>query len=416
MKKVVSILLMFILLLNFSSCQKIGSKEKEQKKLKIAIMYPEESIGGIYKEIVKKYEANNPDVKVELILDFSDETKIKEALTKEGEYDIIALKRNQLIEYAKTGLIQDITDFVDRNGLRDKLYPINISYGTFNGKVYGIGDLPITYEWFYNKSLFNKYGIKEPTSLKEFIDISKKFKNVGIIPISVGAMDRWTLVLLFGNITCQTTGIQSFTDNLGSDKKAFENIEGIDEAFNIFEKITKTSIDKNCVDINFMQSVDDFIKGKAAILPSISITKQLIDSKKTAGFEYGVFEYPIIFKDNPISKLSASGGQILALSSKTSNREAAEKFLSFLFSEQAQKLFVEKGYISALKFVNQPDTIIDRTIISHIEMTDDNSGMLIDNVDLKMADAIGIVLSDIIEGRVKAKEAWERVLKISFQQ
>lgn len=117
-----------------------------------------------------------------------------------------------------------------------------------------------------------------------------------------------------------------------------------------------------------------------------------------------------------MAKVSASGGQILTVSSKSSNKDEAEKFLKFLFEQEAQKLFVEKGFISALKTANQLDTVNKRIIISHIEMTNDNSGFLIDNLDLKMADAIGIVLSDMIEGRVKLSEAWDRVLKISFQQ
>lgn len=417
MKRLISIFLIFTLIFGVTSCNKKGKEGEENKKtLKVAIMYPEENIGGIYKEIVKEYEKQNPDLKIELTLDLSDESKIKESLTKEDGYDIVGIKRSQLIEYAKTGLITDLTDFIDKNDLRNKLYPINLSYGTFNGKNYGIGDLPITYEWFYNKSIFNKYGIKEPANLKELIDISKKLNSKGIIPISIGAMDRWTLALLFGNITCQTTGIQSFTDNLGSEKKAFENIQGINIAFNTFDKLVKNSIKKNSVDINYMQSVDDFLKGKAAILPTISITKELIETKKPSGFEYGIFETPIQFVDNPMAKVSASGGQILTISSKSSNKDEAEKFLKFLFEQEAQKLFVEKGFISALKTANQLDTVNKRIIISHIEMTNDNSGFLIDNLDLKMADAIGIVLSDMIEGRVKLSEAWDRVLKISFQQ
>ncbi|MCX7903508.1 MAG: extracellular solute-binding protein [Caloramator sp.] len=417
MKRLISILLIFALLFGTTSCNKKTKEGEEGKKtLKIALMYPEENIGGIYKEIIKEYEKQNPDIKIEITLDLSDESKIKESLTKEDGYDIIGIKRNQLIEYAKTGLIMDLSDFVEKNDLKNKLYPINLSYGMFNGKNYGIGDLPITYEWFYNKSLFQKYGIKEPTNLKELIDISKKLNSKGIIPISIGAMDRWTLALLFGNITCQTTGIQSFTDNLGSDKKAFENIQGVGSAFNIFDRLAKNTLKKSSVDINFMQSVDDFLKGKAAILPAISITKELIESKKPSGFEYGIFESPILFVDNPIAKVSASGGQILTISSKSSNKEEAEKFLKFLFEQEAQKLFVEKGFISSLKTVNQIDTINKRIIISHIEMTNDNSGFLIDNLDMKMADAIGIVLSDMLEGRVRASEAWDRVLKISFQQ
>ncbi|WP_160318204.1 ABC transporter substrate-binding protein [Caloramator mitchellensis] len=416
MKKLLSILLVLVFLFNFTSCKKKSGENKEEgKKIKVAIMYPEEQIGSVYKDIVDEYKKLNKDVEVELVMDFSDESKINDSVTK-GNYDIIAVKRSQLIELAKSGLIEDLSDFSEKNELNKKLYPINLAYGKYNSKIYGIGDLPLTVEWFYNKGIFEKYGLKEPKTLKDLTNISQKLNSKDIIPISVGAMDRWTLDLLFGSISCQTTGIQELTESYGADKDSFVNIPGIDEAFNVYEKLVKSSIKKNSIDINFMQSVDDFVKGKAAILPALSATKEIIDSKKSSGFDYGVFESPISFTNVPVSKISASGGQILVIPSKSTNKEEAEKLMNFIFSDEAQKLLVEKGYISPVISSNKGETSISKTIMSHIEMTDDNSGMLIDNLSLKMSDALGIVLSDMIEGRVKSNEAWNRVLKITFQK
>jgi ABC-type glycerol-3-phosphate transport system substrate-binding protein len=420
MKRQLSLSLIGILIISLilSGCSDKKNTQGSDAKttIKVATLYSEKDQGAAYKEIAKKFEESNPDIKIEVMTDYSDETKIKETLSQKGDIDIIGIKRNQVIEFARSGLIADLSQIVEENQLEKKLYRISQGYGKYNGKIYGIGDMPMVIEWFYNADMFSRYGLKEPTNIKELTSVCSKLKSNNITPISIGAMDEWTLSMFFGMITAQTTGNAELTSNYGSDAQAYKNIPGIKDAFKIYENLVNSCIPKSNADINYRQSIDDFVKGKAAILPAGSWATQIIDEIKPSGFQYKTFEQGVNFVENPVTKYSASAGQVIVLSSKSKNAKEAQKFISYLFSEEAQKIFVDKGYISSLSAANSDESTIKRQILSHIEQTDDNSVMIMDNLEPKMAENLARVLQDMLEGRVKASEAWDRVLKITFKQ
>lgn len=413
-----SILAGFLLIcLILSGCSLGNKNQKENSKstVKVAIMYSEKSQGSVYKEIVKEFEKKNENVKIEIVNEFNDESKIRESVFQKGDIDIVGIKRNQVIEFAKSGLLTDITDLVEEKELNKKLFKISLAYGKYNGKNYGIGDMPMTIEWFYNVSMFNKFGLKEPQNLKDLIDISTKLKAKKITPISIGAMDGWTLAVLFGAITAQTTGIEELTSNYGADEKSYEKIPGIINAFSNYSKLTSSAIPKDSMDINYKKSLEDFVTGRSAILPTGSWAIESIEQMKPAGFTYQVLENPIDFVEQPVTKYSASSGQVLVIPSKSKNIDTAKKFIEFLFSEDAQKMFADKGYISSLKAVNSSEDAVKRRILMHLDAADDNSIMIIDNMEPKMAEATTYVLQDILEERVRASDAWNRILKTTFK-
>lgn len=416
MKRLVSIFLVFLITFSLNGCGKKEEKDKNKTTIKIATFYSEKDQGSIYKEIAKEYEKQNPDIKIELITDFSDETKINETLSQKGDVDIIGLKRTQLIEFSKSGYLHDLSKVVESGDLNNRLYKISLAYGKYNGKVYGIGDMPNTIELFYNVDMFKKYGFSEPSDFSDLINLCKKFNSKKINPITIGAMDGWTLTTLFGMITAQTSGITELTSIYDSDFKSFEKVKGINQAFDLYGKLVSQGISKDSIDINYKQSVDDFIKGKAAMLPAGSWAVNLIEKSKPAGFRYDVFEMPIKFIDNPVSMVSGTGGQILCIPSNSKNKEKAEKFLQFFFSEDAQKIITQKGYFAPLMSANVGENKLKSKIKTHLEICDDNSIMIMDNMDEKMTEHTTRVLQEILEGRVKSSEAWERILKATFKK
>lgn len=407
---------MMMLSITISGCS--SSKDKSDKKsdknsIKFATFYSNDEQGAVYKEIADAFEKKE-GIKVEIITDYSDD-KIKEALSKNGGVDIIGLRRDQVIEYSKSGFITDLSDFVDEKGLSGKLYNISLAYGKYNGKTYGIGDMPITLEWFYNVDMLEKYNLKEPKNLDDLISLGKTLKNKNKIPVEVGAMDGWTLAVLLGTITSQAAEMSELTSSYGGDAEAFENITGMKESFNLFGKLTANLIPKNSVDINYRQSVDDFVNGKVAFLPAISTTANLIEKIKPSGLNYKVLEIPINFVEQPISKISASAGQVVALPSNSKKKKDSEKFLEFLFSEEGQKIVTDKGYTSPLIAANSKESKIKGQIAAHLEMTNDNSIFIVDNLEAKMAENMTKILGDILEGRVKGVDGWKRIIRLTFQ-
>lgn len=420
MRRITYILVVLILAASLcSGCTKSKedkTSENNTANIKIAIFYSEDEQGEIYKSLAKAYMEANPGSKVEVVYDYSDRNEISNALSSDGGIDVIGITRSQLIEYSKSGYLTDITSLSNEMDYENTLYPICLSYGSYNGKLYGIGDMPMTMEWFYNKDIFEKYNLSEPKNFDDLKTICKTLKAKGVIPISLGGMDGWTTTLLLGTITAQAAGSSDLTSNYGSDKKAFSSIEGIYDSFDFLGELFSSCIDNDCGKINYIQSVKDFVNGDAAILPALSTAKGTIDEMKSKGFNYGVFSNGVVFLDDYESKYSASAGQVLAIPKNSSNQEEAVNFIKFIFSEEGQKCFTDNKILAALKSANDEDNDTVKAILSHLEATNDDSIMFYDNISPDMLSKADSVLANVADGIVSAGDAWDKILTLTFSQ
>ncbi|HCL50798.1 MAG TPA: hypothetical protein DHW76_07370, partial [Clostridiaceae bacterium] len=399
MKRIVVVFLFSIMLITplMNGCSKVNKKDENKKTIKFYTMHSTNEQGKIYSDIIKKYEKSNPEVKIEIQEITSDEDKLKQMISN-GDVDLAGIKRNQLIEYAKSGYLMDLTDFIETNELKDRLYKIALAYGKYNGKTYGIGDSPIAMEIYYNKDIFDKCGINEPANLEEFISACSKLKNGGVAPFEIGALDTWTLSLYYGTITSQTTGAKVFTDLYGSDSRSMSNINGLNNAFSIYNSVCSKCIPKDCIDINYKQCVTDFVNGKTAMIPGGTFTVKLIDEMKHSNFNYDVIKEPIKYVDEPISSISASAGEVLVIPSNSKNAEDAKKFLKYIFSEEAQNIYTSNGYVSSLKTANKSKNDVEKVLLEHIEKADENSIAFTDNLEPNVAENAGRILQELFEG------------------
>jgi ABC-type glycerol-3-phosphate transport system substrate-binding protein len=88
--------------------------------------------------------------------------------------------------------------------------------------------------------------------------------------------------------------------------------------------------------------------------------------------------------------------------------------MKFLLSGEAQKIFAKSNGVSGLKSANkEPQDQIQKQVIKHLEMTDENSTVYSDNVSDKMAEFTGNRLLELITGKIKASEVWKLIVQES---
>ncbi|MFZ3386281.1 MAG: extracellular solute-binding protein [Candidatus Hydromicrobium sp.] len=95
-------------------------------------------------------------------------------------------------EYAKAGLLLDITSYLDEDGWRDTFAEGALGVYSFEGINYGVPrDMGMVGFW-YNKELFTQAGIDAPpVTWTELLADIQMLKDAGITPIAVGAGDKW---------------------------------------------------------------------------------------------------------------------------------------------------------------------------------------------------------------------------------
>jgi glucose/mannose transport system substrate-binding protein len=79
---------------------------------------------------------------------------------------------------------------------------------SYNGKMYGVPlALHRTNVLFYNKTLFDQYGLTPPTSWEEFYQVGDALKTHGIAPLAIGANVGFFVALLtFDNVLVAKAG------------------------------------------------------------------------------------------------------------------------------------------------------------------------------------------------------------------
>ncbi len=130
-----------------------------------------------------------------------------------------------LAEYAKAGLVRDITKEVKGTAWGDSMAPGVWEVYSTDGKVYAVPNDAGGITFWYNKDLLAKVGYTSfPTDWDDFINLVKKLKAAGIIPIALGGGDKWPAMHMWSYIALRLGGPQLFEDTFsGKNKKGFED-------------------------------------------------------------------------------------------------------------------------------------------------------------------------------------------------
>lgn len=98
-----------------------------------------------------------------------------------------------MVEYINSGYAQDITDLVDKYGLRDRYTEASLSQATVDGKVYA---LPVLNDSvaviFYDKAMWAEKGYEVPTTLDELEALCDKMVSDGVTPFALANGSQWT--------------------------------------------------------------------------------------------------------------------------------------------------------------------------------------------------------------------------------
>lgn len=198
MKRIGIVMIIVFLLLSFSC----GTRKTDDSAAgkQVTVTWWALSAGGgdasrevLRQQVIKDFEAQNPNVKVELTMLENEafKQKIQVAIQAGDPPDIFhSWGGGVMVEYARAGMLRDITDFV-KSDLSKAVGIGALGVYGYDGKYYGSPyDMGAVGMW-YNKAIFKEVGIDVPKTWPELLDGVKKIKAAGYIPIALGGGDKW---------------------------------------------------------------------------------------------------------------------------------------------------------------------------------------------------------------------------------
>ncbi|MFT8322712.1 MAG: sugar ABC transporter substrate-binding protein [Bacillus sp. (in: firmicutes)] len=295
-----------------------------------------------FSELIAKFEEENPAIKIKASLvpppnngDYY--SKLQTRFAAGDAPDIFRSQYQKFGEFSSQGALLDVTDLFEKEKVN--FNSSLITAVSYDNKIFGLPHHTDTIAVFYNKTYFDKLGIKAPEKLEdawtweEFLEIGKKIKDEGLAKNGIGV--AWNATSAYRSIPFFSQhGAALLTDDLKSGNIATK--EGV-ETFSFLKKMYKETMSPG----NSLKSSDDynmlFTSGNVGMLINGNwmIPKFESDMKD---FEWGVTYMP---KNETAS--SDLGGNGLAIAAETKHAKAAKKFLSFMGEKENMKYFVEKG-------------------------------------------------------------------------
>ena len=265
---------------------------------------------------------------------------------------------SQLQTLVENGLVEDLTSVWESS-----IYDAGVSQGiadafTFDGKIYAAPWSVLYNVVLYNKTVFDQYGLKEPETFDEFLQVCETLKSNGVTPIALKS-DSWAGFIWFQALLAakDVELYKGICD--GSIKYTDPRVVEVMEVW-------KDMLDKDyfSVPIDWSDVRPSFAKGEVAMMlePHVEFTGMKKDFDMVEGENIDAFVVPAMDGGKKTIFFEAAP---LCVSTSSAQKEDALKVLSSWYTEDVQNMFHEEfGYTNTSKItVDTPvvQEILDAT-------------------------------------------------------
>lgn len=239
------------------------------------------------------------------------------------------------------GHLSPIDDLWAQAGLDRLFSPLVAGAATYNGSKYII---PVTQHYicfFYNKSIFSRYGLQPPTTWEAFLSVCEKLvKKAGISPIALGSRERWPAQYWFDHLMLRTAAPE-FRERLMNGNASYTD-PAVKKTFDLW----KTLLDKHYFNptpnlYDWSEAAKMVFHGKAAMTLMGTWAIGLFDGQLgwRQESDYDFFAFPLI--DPAIPTVSMGPLDAIVLPAE-GNLKAARKTLRY-FTDEAPQKAMSKG-------------------------------------------------------------------------
>jgi multiple sugar transport system substrate-binding protein len=254
--------------------------------------------------------------------------------------DIMVISPGYLLNQAiANGQILDLTDLWQQAGLAED-YPAGLrELSAWEGKQYFV---PVANTWtaiYYNKEIFEQYGLAPPQTWDEFISVSETLLDNGVTPLSIAGNDVFLNTLWFDYLDLRLNGLDFHRQMLnGEISYQDERVRTVFEVWGnlvdrgYFGEAPARVGARDSVMAIVPRLADVGIGGKAAMTLSGPTWLGDLPPELQDGLDF--FAFPVI--DPSVPKVEALTSYGYMVPSEAPNRDAALAYVEYAGSAPAQ--------------------------------------------------------------------------------
>lgn len=291
---------------------------------------------------------------------------------------------------ARAGMLLPLDDAYDQYGWRERILPIAQERTTFDGKTYGIGNAIEAVGVFYNKRLFEEYGVTEPATHDDLLALCETLKAADLAPIAFGNQGKWAaghnFSVLAGNVAGKDKLAAAISGEVPWNDPDF--VRAIQIA--MVDLLPNYNSDVNAItydDANLL-----FYSGQAVMHMTGTWMIGGYTNPENMPDPVGFFFYPSV-NNKPIAPPAGLGSGYF-VSQKVKNPEAALKFLDFLFSEAAAPVWLEQLAIIPPLQLDGSKYNISELLAFALQQLQQNADTMGFNIDVLTPDNFNTMMFD----------------------
>ncbi len=315
-------------------------------------------------ELIADFQKANPDVKVKWN-NFDHEgykSAIRNFLTADAPDVVAWYAGNRMEPFVKAGLFEDVTDLWTANGLDDQLKSASSSM-TIDGKKWGV---PYTYyQWgiYYRKDIFQSQSITPPKTWDELLAASKKLKDAGITPFTIGTKALWPTAGWFDYLDLRVNGYD-FHMQLTSGKVPYTDPR-VKAVFEKWAELVKPGyFIENHAAIDWQDAIPQLVQGKAAMYLMGNFAVATMKNGGLKEDQIGFLPFPEITAGLPVAEEAPTDTFHIPKGAK--NKDDAKKFLAYVASPEAQAKM--NATLGQLPVNNKAEKPADPFLLAGFEM------------------------------------------------
>jgi multiple sugar transport system substrate-binding protein len=239
--------------------------------------------------------------------------------------------------YAKKNLLLDLDEvWTSSPDLKRYSKALNSLCTASSGKKVFV---PTTYYWwgmFYRKSNFAKWGVSEPKSWDEFLDLCDKLKSKGVAPIGLGAGSNtaWVASAWFDYLDIRINGAE-YHRQLLAGKHRFDDPE-VRKVFDRWQEVLPY-FDPNGAAVPFQDATTALLNGRSGMM--LIGTFFADAAPKNALDDIDFFRFPVIDSKVPLAEEAPTDGYFA--SARTGRRDHVFDLMRYLATAEAQETYIK---------------------------------------------------------------------------
>ncbi|MDW7998158.1 MAG: extracellular solute-binding protein [Thermodesulfovibrio sp.] len=236
------------------------------------------------------------------------------------------------------GFAEPLEKYYKKYNWNSRFYPMVIDSIKRKGKIYGVPVKMAGMTFWYNKSVWNKLGLKEPKTYEEFEALCDKVKKAGIYPLTIGGKYGWMTMRLLDYLLELSCGPKLF-DDLRALKVSWNRPQVV-RAYTLFKKWVDNWVVPGFINITPDDSIPPFYQGKALMTFDGTWRESAIIADGYAPHDFDFFIPPT--GHTPL-RFSGFPEQFM-ISSKSKYKDEAAEFLNWYTSKEIMGREVGKAF------------------------------------------------------------------------